>query len=150
MEHVVCDLVVKCLGFEKPDAHLGAMTGRERIFSPLWLAPKILLMKGERNPSRVIAGVQGQEDQPPAASGAERGGFNVGGSVIVMSDLYLEIFAYFRDHPDELAGVLPWLPHPRIYEDSYQVSLRFCCYWLLVWLDPGLDLSASCTVTLLP
>ena len=37
-------------------------------------------MKGERNPVRTTAGVQGQEDEPPAASGAERGGFNVGGA----------------------------------------------------------------------
>ena len=123
LEHVQCDLVVKCLGFEKPDSHLGAMTGRERIFSPLWLAPKILLMKGERNPSRTTAGAQGQEDKPPAASGAERGGFNVGGSVVVMSDFYLEVYAYFRDHPEELASVLPLLPHPNINEDSYQVSV---------------------------
>lgn len=80
-------------------------------------------LKGERNPSRTTTSAQGQEDKPPAASGAERGGFNVGGSVVVMSDFYLEVYAYFRDHPEELASVLPLLPNPKINEDSYQVSV---------------------------
>ena len=28
---------------------------------------------------------------------AHRGGFNVGGSVVVMSDFYLEVFSHFRE-----------------------------------------------------
>ena len=50
-------------------------------------------MKGERNPVRTTAGVQGQEDEPPAASGAERGGFNVGGAGTPVVLLFAPVFA---------------------------------------------------------
>jgi hypothetical protein len=42
---VACDLLIKCYGFERPDAHLAQMTNRTHIHSPLWLDPKILLLK---------------------------------------------------------------------------------------------------------
>jgi hypothetical protein len=45
--------VVKCFGFESPDAHLAAAVGHERIHSPLYITPRVLLMKGERNTSGI-------------------------------------------------------------------------------------------------
>ena len=47
--HVACDCVVKCYGFEHPDARLAEMVGRTHIYSPLYITPRILLMKVERN-----------------------------------------------------------------------------------------------------
>ena len=65
-------------------------------------------MKGERNTSKIVttskvAGLQSGTGN----SATERGGFNVGGSVIGMSDFYLEVFAYFRAHPTELGECIP-------------------------------------------
>ena len=119
-QQIDCDLVVKCYGFEKPDTHLAEMCGREHIHSPLYITPKILLMKGERNPTRTLEGrPMGDGDATGGGGAGARGGFDVGGSVVVMSDFYIEVYAYFRDHPQELPAVLELLPRPRIADDSY-------------------------------
>jgi len=105
--HVPCDVVVQCFGFESPDPHLAALVGRERIRSPLYITERVLLMKGERNPSL------------ESARGVPATDINLAGSVFVMSDLFMEIFLHFRSHPEELPALLEELPHPEIYEDGY-------------------------------
>lgn len=50
---------------------------------------------------------------------ADRGGFNIGGSVVTASDFYIEVWAFFRDHPSELPAALEHLPHVEIYKDSF-------------------------------
>lgn len=116
--HVPCDVIVKCFGFENPDSHLGEMVNREFIHSPMYITPKIILMKGERNTS-AIANAKSAAGSAAGNSATDRGGFNVGGSVIGMSDFYLEVYAYFKEHPEGLGDVLKTLPRPKIHDDSF-------------------------------
>lgn len=107
MIHIPCDVVIKCFGFDVPDAHLAALVGRERLRSPMYITERILLMKGERNPGFV------------GVLGPTKGFVDFGGSIVMVSDLYLEIFMHFRCHPDELPAILEALPNPTIKDDSF-------------------------------
>ena len=97
---VDCDVVIKCLGFERPDDKLADKVGRTNIMSPFWLSPKVLVMKAERStdPSKLV----------PFTNG----------SVVVIAQLYMEIFLHFRAHPAELPAALALLPRPTIAGES--------------------------------
>mmetsp|Transcript_13724 Transcript_13724/g.39161 ORF Transcript_13724/g.39161 Transcript_13724/m.39161 type:complete len:547 (-) Transcript_13724:42-1682(-) len=110
LRHVPCDVAVKCFGFEAPDRHLAALVGREHIRSPLFITERVWLMKGERNPmvGRLVPS----------------GSVNLSGSLYCISDLYMEIFMYFRERPEELRAIMERLPQTAIYEDNYECMVH--------------------------
>jgi len=113
-ERITADVVIKCFGFEDPDAWIADVVGQRHVHSPMLLNERMWMIKGERarRPKGVRVDPRLQLNIPPAAT--------------VLAEAMMELFVHYATHPQALrelmdSGELPTAPLGQ--EWGSQVSL---------------------------